>query len=1089
MSTRISRPTRSSSPNLLHPIAWLVIAVIMALQPPREIASDTKLDLVADPAGFLAAATSAYSTEFTLGQLQNQAYGYLFPQGAFFLLTDPLPDWIAQRLWWTIVVGVGFSGLVVLLRRLRIGTTPFQVIAAAAFALSPRTLTTLTAISSETWPVMLAPWVLVAVLSPRLGARAWAAAVIPVALMGAVNATATLLACLPAGIALGWRLIRPWVGDTRARTGGFTGAWLAGCAAVSVWWIGPLLILGRYSPPFTDFIESSFVTTRWLNLAEILRGTTSWSPFVDTERTAGALLVAEPVFVLITMAIAAAGVVGLCLRDLPLRGLWLSMLLIGVAILGAAHGPFGAAWLELLDGPLAPFRNLHKADPLVRIPLLVGLAHLGSRLRFPDSWAAVARPSSRHAGAALVALVAVAAVSPALSARLLPTGTWQEVPDYWVAATDYLNEHAADTRTLITPEASFARQDWGWTRDEPAQPLLDVPWAVRDAIPLVTPEAIRGLDGLMTVLEAHPETAAAALPQLGIGAVLVRHDLDSEAGVAGREIDAEALTEAAADVPGAQVRSFGAHDEIEVIVFDPDTRMSLTSADPITVAGGGESLALLDTLTAPGPRELVAENADIVTDTPMAVARNYGTLQDPVSAPLADPAEGADVRNRVLDYPSVAPRTRVAEHGAHVAASSSAADATSFGGADPARSVTAAVDKHPDTAWWPAPGAAEGQWLELTGDFAGQERLRITPTEDTEVTVSTAPLDEGGPRAEVALQAGEEHDLVVPGPATGTIRVTLASATPVGIAELRVDGHEAERVVTVPDSSPDVRMFAFQRLLVDTGVLIRDFTAPREMTVAVDADEDVLIDGERYAPGDEVTLSPGVHRLDSEANWVTLTQPGFSPSAGSTAVDEVITPGDTDRILTAGLSANEGLRAQLDGVELTPRTIGAGMQGFVVPAGVGGAVSLSFAGDTAYRSALLVGGVLLLLVFAAAVVLLARTRPERDLERAPEFQAPQPRGEAGWGTVVLGLVTLGLVAGIPGLLVIGAVAAIRRFTLIPAPALAGVLVGLGGAWLARSPWPSPTYAGDELILQLVLVGALACLLPRIKRDPGPSMNS
>ena len=40
---------------------------------------------------------------------------------------------------------------------------------------------------------------------------------------------------------------------------------------MSAWWIGPLLVLGRYSPPFTDFIESSYVTTRWLNLAEVLR--------------------------------------------------------------------------------------------------------------------------------------------------------------------------------------------------------------------------------------------------------------------------------------------------------------------------------------------------------------------------------------------------------------------------------------------------------------------------------------------------------------------------------------------------------------------------------------------------------------------------------------------------------------------------------------------------------------------------------------------------------------------------------------------------------------------------------------------------
>ena len=83
---------------------------------------------------------------------------------------------------------------------LGIGNTPARVLAAGAFALSPRVLTTLGSISSETLPVMLAPWVLLPVIramrgdsSPRvLAARAGVA----MALMGAVNAV---------GIAGNWR--------------------------------------------------------------------------------------------------------------------------------------------------------------------------------------------------------------------------------------------------------------------------------------------------------------------------------------------------------------------------------------------------------------------------------------------------------------------------------------------------------------------------------------------------------------------------------------------------------------------------------------------------------------------------------------------------------------------------------------------------------------------------------------------------------------------------------------------------------------------------------------------------------------------
>ncbi|WP_460490910.1 alpha-(1-_3)-arabinofuranosyltransferase domain-containing protein, partial [Corynebacterium nasicanis] len=185
-------------------------------------------------------------------------------------------------------------------------------------------------------------------------------------------------------------------------------------------------------------------------------------------------------------------------------------------------------------------------------------------------------------------VLGVAALAPAWSGRLLPRGTWDHVPGYWQEATNLLNREAAGTRTLIVPEASFARQTWGWTRDEPAQPLLDVPWAVRDAVPLVPPEAIRGLDGVLAVLHHDPVAGAESLRRLGIGALLHRHDLED-----GRELDLRPLD--------AQRHRFG---EVEVLILDPHADMMLSAAEPVRVAGGGESLAVLDMLHGPGPRVL-----------------------------------------------------------------------------------------------------------------------------------------------------------------------------------------------------------------------------------------------------------------------------------------------------------------------------------------------------------------------------------------------------------------------------------------------------------------------------------------------------
>ena len=1095
------------------------LALVVFLQPWGLTAADTKHDLVANPAGFLAGALHAYTDTFTLGQLQNQAYGYLFPQGLFFLVADPLPDWIAQRAWWFLVLAVGFLGFFRLVRTVLPAAPGFAaLLGGLLYALSPRTLTTLGAISSETWPVMLAPWVLLPFLRPgRLCWRNAAPSVLAVACMGAVNATATLAACLPAGVILLWR---------RAGKAGLV--WLAGCAAVSAWWITPLLILGRYAPPFTEFIESAGVTTRWLNLAEILRGTTSWAPFVDTERVAGNELATEPVFVLVTIGVAALGLMGLA--RLPRE--WAFMLLVGVAVLGT-H----AAWyLDALDGPLAALRNVHKFDPLVRIPLVLGVAAIAARVRLPRTLT----PGRREAAGLLVCLVVVGATAPAWAGRLLPKGAYEEVPSYWQEAASFMN--SLDTRVLIYPPASFARQDWGWTRDEPAQPLLDVPWAVRDAVPLIPPEAIRGLDGVMAQIERDPATAPVVLQRLGIGAVAVRHDL---------------ISGSSEHIPG-EVHTFG---EVDVVVFDRDLSMNLAPADPPRVAGGGESLALLS-----GPHELVSSNADIVTDTPTLRDRNYGTLSGPVSAPLA-PSDPSTVRNRLRDYPSAGPLTQVVEHDGRVTASSSAADASSFGGANPARSLTAAVDGENSTAWWPAPG--DSGWLELHSDSTWTSpTLRLMTTGTTEVTIHN-----GDSKVTVTMEAYRARDIRVPGAQASTIRIEPQRRT--GIAEASiVDQPTPRRIVTVPDTSPDAEQFLFQQ--DNEHILIRSFTTPRDMTVRVSGEKTVLIDGSPHAPNSTLDLPAGQHLLRTTGDWAALTDTasslpaplpassdrpasanGTTPSAASgadhgytpLAAGETIEPADHDRLLITGRAFNEGLRGELrspstaavstpgsaqdsardsapdstpasssEPLSLEPRSIDADTQAFLIPAGAGGTFHMSFAADRAYRVGLGLGGALAALTTALCLLVMARgPRSQAAAPASPTASAASSGAYAAHDTtstspvadaalpassaasqtafparvahsslsarVLLALLiaaTMALVAGMPGVAAAAAAWAITRWTTLRSDYLAGALTLAAGAMLARAPWPAEGYAGDSLLVQLLCVAAItcACLPPR-----------
>ena len=130
------------------------------------IAPDTKLDLTANPLRFLARAANLWNSDLPFGQAQNQAYGYLFPHGAFFALGHSLgvPGWLTQRLWWAVLLTVGCLGVLRVAEALGIGTRTSRLVGAVAFALSPRVLTTIGSISSETLPMMLAPWVLLPVI-------------------------------------------------------------------------------------------------------------------------------------------------------------------------------------------------------------------------------------------------------------------------------------------------------------------------------------------------------------------------------------------------------------------------------------------------------------------------------------------------------------------------------------------------------------------------------------------------------------------------------------------------------------------------------------------------------------------------------------------------------------------------------------------------------------------------------------------------------------------------------------------------------------------------------------------------------------
>ncbi|HET6742663.1 MAG TPA: alpha-(1-_3)-arabinofuranosyltransferase family protein [Kribbella sp.] len=220
-------------------LGCLALIALCFQHAPGQIVRDRRLELTAGPGGFLSRALHLWDPHTGFGQLQSDAYGYLLPMGPFHWLLDTLsvPDWITQRLWWSLVLCVAFLGIWKLCNVLQYGVPWTRLAVALLYALLPRAFGEL---PIEVWPMAMAPWVVLPLVSPRVRSGWWRASwsAVAFALIGGAN---------PLGSAA--ILVAPatWL-LSRARVK-LTFAWLGFVVAVSIWWLVPLLMLIRYGTP------------------------------------------------------------------------------------------------------------------------------------------------------------------------------------------------------------------------------------------------------------------------------------------------------------------------------------------------------------------------------------------------------------------------------------------------------------------------------------------------------------------------------------------------------------------------------------------------------------------------------------------------------------------------------------------------------------------------------------------------------------------------------------------------------------------------------------------------------------------------
>ena len=257
-------------------------------------------------------------------------------------------------------------------------------------------------------------------------------------------------------------------------------------------------------------------------------------------------MVTTPTAIIAAAIAAGCGLYGLAMASMP-RAAWLR-LSAGLAAAGALAGyggalggPFHQPLDHLLDGPLAPFRNVYKLEPVIAAVLALGLAHAAA------TWLSLAQSRradgpSRSAGEpparirrvlaaeawAVTGLVLVGLMLPYLSGQVLNAGAFSAVPRYWYQAAAFLAARSPLNTALVVPADAHGDYLWGDPIDDPLVALASSPWAELGLVPYGGAGSQILLQTAEDAVESGEQVSGLAgyLQRAGVRYIVVRNDLD-----------------------------------------------------------------------------------------------------------------------------------------------------------------------------------------------------------------------------------------------------------------------------------------------------------------------------------------------------------------------------------------------------------------------------------------------------------------------------------------------------------------------------------------------------------------------------------
>ena len=458
-------------------------------------------------------------------------------------------------------------------------------------------------------------------------------------------------------------------------------AWRTGIAtaAVSAWWIVPLLVQSRFGVDFLRFTEQPGTIWSTTGLPESLRLMGYWISYLGVGYGGelrpyfggGAVMLFALPVVIAGLLVPALALTGFAWSRKHRYGAFaLGLVIVGLIAMTVGF-PEGTPLRKASNFtynhffPVQFLRTTYKAGPLVAlgVALLAGLAAMHVRAL---SFAAV--------GLALVACWPLVS-GRALDAQLL----WDDVPAAWRDAADHVDENAGDGRAVVLPGQLYAYYDWGGTIDPILPAIADKPVATRNSVGFADLHAVDMLwtvDALVEQRRALPGQLEPLLDLLGARTVLAGADDDrTRSGAAPAAEAADMLDELGPPdqqwgEARARPRAAGTLGEArplpEVRAWDRPDAPGLLRVEPaeprVVVDGSAEGVAalaamggVLSGLAYAGdlaPAQIARAPEVVITDSnrrrvlvPSRMAQNAG----PVLAASEEPSVDAAVLNPFPD--------------------------------------------------------------------------------------------------------------------------------------------------------------------------------------------------------------------------------------------------------------------------------------------------------------------------------------------------------------------------------------------------------------------------------------------------------